>query len=194
MDDLGEILKTIEEPNVDPLPPGAASGWSFSGVPWWLIAIIATILVIAFQIATKEVWRDGFGFIIGGLTITLMVTLGGFVIAIVLGLFIGLARLSKNAILRNLAMYYIELVRGIPVLVTIIVISIVIFGQFFRSMVEFSPAVRATTVVLFEITYLALPVYLYLHSSLAFRPQICHFDRCQCRRWLGHDGVLRGVF
>ena len=139
-------MQTVEEEVVEPGPPGATRRWSFGGVPWWLIGIIATILVIAYQIATKEVWRDGFGFIIGGLSITLMVTLGGFVIAIILGLAIGLARLSKNAILRNLAMYYIELVRGIPVLVTIIVISIVVFGQFFRSMglSPPSPAIRAT--------------------------------------------------
>jgi len=139
-------VQAIEETPVDPLPPGAATRWSVSGVPWWLIGIVATILVIAFFIATKEVWRDGFGFIVGGLTITLFVTLGGFVIAIVLGLFIGLARLSKNTIVRNLAMYYIELVRGIPVLVTIIVISIVVFGQFFRSMglAPPSPAIRGT--------------------------------------------------
>src|SRR5665811_1978756 len=78
-------VQIIEDPVLDPLPPGAASRWSFSGVPWWLIGIIATILGIVFQIVTKEVWRDGFTFIIGGLTITLLVTLGGFVIAIVLG-------------------------------------------------------------------------------------------------------------
>ena len=139
-------MQAVEESPVDPAPPGAASRWSFSGFPWWLIGIVATILVIAYLIATKEFWRDGFAFIIGGLSITLAVTLGGFVIAIVLGLFIGLARLSKNTIVRNLAMYYIELVRGIPVLVTIIVISIVVFGQFFRSigLSPPSPAIRAT--------------------------------------------------
>jgi len=139
-------VQFVEEAVLDPLPPGAASRWSFSGVPWWLIGIIATILGIAFQIVTKEVWRDGFTFIIGGLTITLLVTLGGFVIAIVLGLLVGLARLSKNVISRNLAMYYIELVRGIPVLVTIIFVSLVAFGQGFRALglVPPSPAIRAT--------------------------------------------------
>ncbi len=139
-------VQAIEKPTVEPGPPGATSRWSFSGVPWWLIGIIATILGVAFQIATKEVWRDGFTFIIGGLTITFLVTVGGFVIAIVLGLLVGLARLSKNAISRNLAMYYIELVRGIPVLVTIIFVSLVAFGQGFRAMglAPPSPAIRAT--------------------------------------------------
>ena len=139
-------MQTVEESTVDPAPPGGSNRWSFSGFPWWLVGIIATIAGIAFQVATKEVWRDGFTFIIGGLSVTLLVTLGGFVIAIVFGLLIGLARLSKNGVLRNLAMYYIELVRGIPVLVTIIFVSLVVFGQGFRALGIAPPnsAMRAT--------------------------------------------------
>jgi len=139
-------VQSIEESTVEPGPPGATSRWSVSGVPWWLIGIVATILVIAFQILTKETWREGFDFIIGGLTLTVLVTLGGFIIAIVLGLLIGLARLSKNVVVRNLAMYYIELVRGIPVLVTIIFVVLVVFGQGFRAIGIAPPstAIRAT--------------------------------------------------
>jgi polar amino acid transport system permease protein len=122
-------VELVEEPIVDPLPPGAAPGWSFSGVPWWLVGIIATIAFIGFQILTKPKWQEGFMFIKGGVTLTLIVTLGGFVIAVVLGLIIGLARLSHNKILQNLAMYYIEVIRGVPVLVTILFVSIVAFGQ-----------------------------------------------------------------
>ena len=139
-------MQTVEESQVDPGPPGATSRWSFSDVPWWLVGIVATILAIAFQVLTKQTWRDGFGFIIGGLSLTVLVTLGGFVIAIVLGLLVGLARLSKNTIVRNLAMYYIELVRGVPVLVTILFVSIVVFGQGLRAlgMAPPSPVIRAT--------------------------------------------------
>lgn len=122
-------MQTAEETLVEPGPPGAAGGWSLGGVPWWLIGIIATIALIGFQIVTKPVWREGFDFIKTGLSLTIIVTLGGFVIALVLGLFIGLARLSKNTFLRNLAMYYIEFIRGVPVLVTILFVSIVAFGQ-----------------------------------------------------------------
>jgi len=122
-------VQAIEEPALDPLPPGATSRWSLGGIPWWLIGIIATIAIIAFQVVTRPIWRTGFEFIRGGLTLTLVVTLGGFVIAIVLGLVIGLARLSHSKILQNLAMYYIEVIRGVPVLVTILFISIVGFGE-----------------------------------------------------------------
>ncbi len=122
-------METVEEPTIDPLPPGATTRWTFGGLPWWLVGIIATIALIGFQIFTNETWQQGFSFISGGITLTLLVTLGGFVIAIVLGLVIGLARLSHNKILQNLAMYYIEVIRGVPVLVTILFISIVGFGQ-----------------------------------------------------------------
>jgi len=139
-------VQSVEETEIEPGPPGATSGWSFSGFPWWLAGIIATILGIAFQVATKEVWRNGFNFILGGLSLTILVTLGGFAIAIVLGLLIGLARLSKSKISQNLAMYYIELVRGVPVLVTILFVSIVVFGQGFRALgiAPPSPVIRAT--------------------------------------------------
>ncbi len=139
-------VQIIEDPVLDPLPPGAASRWSFSGVPWWLIGIIATIAVIAFQIATKPKWREGFEFIRGGMALTLIVTVGGFVIAIVLGLFLGLARLSKKTVIKNLAMYYIEFIRGVPVLVTILFVSIVGFGQLSQELGIDAPskAIRGT--------------------------------------------------
>jgi len=64
-------------------------------------------------------WRFFFAMIV--------TTLGGFVIAVVLGLFLGLARLSKSTIIKNLAVYYIEFIRGVPVIVTIFMFSLVIW-------------------------------------------------------------------
>jgi general L-amino acid transport system permease protein len=52
-----------------------------------------------------------------GLTNTLMVALIGVVLATGLGTSIGLARLSKHFILRNLAAAYIEFMRNVPLLV-----------------------------------------------------------------------------
>ncbi len=123
---------------IEPGPPGSTGGWA-SCFPWWLLGIIATVGLIAFQVLTKERWREGFEFIIGGLSFTLLVTLGGFVLALGLGLLIGLARLSNNTVLKNLAMYYIEVIRGVPVLVTILLISIVGFGEISAAM-GFRPA------------------------------------------------------
>jgi polar amino acid transport system permease protein len=134
-----DAVTTIDQEEISVGPPGSTSRWTWSGVPWWLLGIIATVAVIGFQVLTKERWREGFDFISAGLTFTLLVTLGGFILALVLGLIIGLARLSDNTVIKNLAMYYIEVIRGVPVLVTILLISIVGFGEL-ASVIGFRPA------------------------------------------------------
>lgn len=52
-----------------------------------------------------------------GLVNTLMVSLIGIVLATGLGLVVGLARLSKNFLLRTLAASYVEFIRNVPLLV-----------------------------------------------------------------------------
>ncbi len=122
-------MTAIDEETLEVGPPGSTSQWTWSGVPYWLIGIFGLIALIGFQILTQERWREGFEFIFGGLRLTLLVTLGGFIIALIWGLVIGLMRLSKNTAVKNLAMFYIDLVRGMPVIVTILIITIVLFGQ-----------------------------------------------------------------
>jgi len=85
--------------------------------------------------------------------LTFTVTIGGFFIAMVVGLLVALARMSKRLIPRNIAMYYIEVMRGIPVLVTLFMLGLVIvpwildaLGISPRSTLG-SKAVRATVAV-----------------------------------------------
>lgn len=117
---------TIDPPSVDPLPPGAAVRYNFSGFPWWFLGILAFIAYPLFKIITDPTWEDGFLFIKDGVILTLTVTAAGFVIAMALGLVIALGRMSKNPVVRNFATFYIELIRGIPVLVTIFMFGLVI--------------------------------------------------------------------
>lgn len=70
-------------------------------------------------IATREDWR--FGPILGGLLMTLKISVVSLIFATVLGLFIGLARISDNPVLKHLSMIYVELVRGTPLLVQIFI-------------------------------------------------------------------------
>jgi general L-amino acid transport system permease protein len=69
-----------------------------------------------------------------GLVNTLMVSAVGIVIATLLGLLIGIARLSRNWLVARLALAYVELFRNTPLLVQLFVIYFVVFLQF--------PAVR----------------------------------------------------
>lgn len=73
---------------------------------------------------TENYW-ESFNFIYFGLVITIRVSLFSYVIAIVFGLLAGLGRISKNTIIKNLATLYVELIRGIPIIVLIFYIALV---------------------------------------------------------------------
>ncbi|MGH2582638.1 MAG: amino acid ABC transporter permease [Anaerolineales bacterium] len=96
-----------------------------SGFPWWLIAILLIALGTAYFIFTRQNFRDAFDFIVIGISITISTTLYAFSIAIVIGLIAGLGRVSRNPLLRNVSRLYVELVRGIPILVLIFYVALV---------------------------------------------------------------------
>ncbi len=58
----------------------------------------------------------------GGLTGTIPLALGSFVIGLLLALAVALMRLSKNPILSGLARFYVSLIRGTPLLVQLFII------------------------------------------------------------------------
>jgi len=93
--------------------------------PWWMagIALIAILTVVV--ILTEESYQDAFLFIKAGLSITISTTVISFLIALALGLVTGLGRISNNTFFRNLATLYVEIVRGIPMLVLIFFIAFV---------------------------------------------------------------------
>jgi polar amino acid transport system permease protein len=87
---------------------------------WWLL-LAGVIALIAFLAITRP---DPFGrivvFVQDGILITLQVTLTSFVLVLIVGLIGGLGRISTNWFLHGLATLYVEVVRGIPLLVQIL--------------------------------------------------------------------------
>jgi len=93
--------------------------------PWWLAALAAIVAATYWLISTRESYNDAFIFIKAGLSVTITTTLISFGISIVIGLVTSLGRISNNVILRNLATLYVELIRGIPMIVLIFFIALV---------------------------------------------------------------------
>lgn len=87
--------------------------------------MILILLGTAYFITTTENYRDAYEFIIVGLSITITTTIYAYSIALVIGLLAGLGRISRNAFLRNISRLYVELVRGIPIIVLIYFIAFV---------------------------------------------------------------------
>ena len=56
---------------------------------------------------------------------TMTTSISAYAIALVLGLLTSVGNISKNIFIRNLAMLYVEIVRGIPMLVLIFYIALV---------------------------------------------------------------------
>ena len=103
------------------------------GFPWWAIAMVAILATMAVTIISDSDFRDAFDRIAPGLWITIQATLFSFLIASVLGLIAGIGRLSKNTIARNLATFYIEFVRGVPILVILLVVAFVLVPNTLRA-------------------------------------------------------------
>ena len=98
-------------------------GWR--DLPWWLFAIILIAIYVFFVITYNEHYNDAFLFIKQGLAITIKTSLVAYAIAILFGLLSGLGRISKNIVINNLARMYVELIRGIPILVLVFFIALV---------------------------------------------------------------------
>ncbi len=70
-------------------------------------------------------YGQAFDFIKIGLKVTIQTALTAYGFALILGLIAGLGRLSSNMFFNNLARLYVELIRGIPILVLIFFIALV---------------------------------------------------------------------
>ena len=155
-----------KNPAKEPASPGPSAVIEFDShdFPWWLLGMIAIIIGMGAAVVVNPNYNEAFrnifpwplvedvvvdNVVVGsafawgrGIVITLVLTLASFVIAMVLGLLIGLGRIAgladadqgnrsvvKSA-LRNISQLYIELIRGIPMLVFIFVVAQVLAPDF----------------------------------------------------------------
>ena len=93
--------------------------------PWWLVALAAIALALAGVIIANELYAQVFGVVLKGLWVTIFVTLVAFLLATLLGLGVALMALSESKALRQIARFYTEVIRGVPVLVLLFYIAFV---------------------------------------------------------------------
>jgi len=93
--------------------------------PWWLYFLIVILIATAVGIYTQENLQEAFLFIIRGIGVTVITAIVSYLIAILLGLLTGMGRISRNVVVNNIATFYVEFIRGIPMLVLIFFIALV---------------------------------------------------------------------
>jgi polar amino acid transport system permease protein len=105
-------------PAVDAAQAGLGAATSKSKFDrWWFLVAGVIALILFLVISQPDPYRRVLIFVQDGLRVTLLVTITSFFLVLVLGLISGLGRLSKNPIISGIASVYVEIVRGIPLLV-----------------------------------------------------------------------------
>jgi polar amino acid transport system permease protein len=94
-------------------------------VPWWLVAAALLAVLFLWLIVADDGYRTIFAALSEGVFVTLWVTIVAFALAAALGLLVALARRSRSRVLREVATFYVEIVRGIPVLVLLFYVAFV---------------------------------------------------------------------
>ncbi|HMM62944.1 MAG TPA: amino acid ABC transporter permease [Mesorhizobium sp.] len=93
--------------------------------PWWLAVALVLALAAAAAIVASDLYRQVFATVAKGIGITVFVTVVGFALASTLGLGIALMALSGSVWLRQIARFYVEIIRGVPILVLLFWIAFV---------------------------------------------------------------------
>jgi polar amino acid transport system permease protein len=94
-------------------------------IPWWLLTAILICLVFLWLIVADSDYNIIFGALTTGVLTTLYVTAIAFSLASLVAILVALGRTSSSRILREITTFYVEIVRGIPVLVLLFYVAFV---------------------------------------------------------------------
>jgi len=93
--------------------------------PWWLVAAVLIGGWIAWSIVSDPVYAAIAAMLWKGVGVTLLVTAVAFALASALGLLLAGGLMSRRAWLREPARFYVEIVRGVPILVLLLYVAFV---------------------------------------------------------------------
>jgi polar amino acid transport system permease protein len=92
----------------------------------WAFILAFIIISMVLIILNDDEYLKAYRFIVPGLTITFGATLVSFFVANLLGLFLGLGRISDNLFFSTISRTYIEFIRGVPILILIFTLAFVV--------------------------------------------------------------------
>lgn len=93
--------------------------------PYWLLLTAGLGLYLAYRVATDDLYTQVITIISKGVWVTIFVTLIAFFLASALGLLLAVGSLSRFIVFRQSARFYIEIIRGVPILVLLFYIAFV---------------------------------------------------------------------
>lgn len=121
--------KTLIRVTDSALIPAKGDGASVSS--WRIIFFGALGVILLLVLLKPDPYRSIITFIPDGILVTFQVTLLAIVFATLIGLLAGFGQISRHKILNSISMIYIEVVRGIPLLVQLFYIYYAL-GRFLK--------------------------------------------------------------
>ncbi|MCS7286050.1 MAG: amino acid ABC transporter permease [Anaerolineae bacterium] len=88
----------------------------------WVLVIISLLTVLTLAQFRPQPFGRILRFLMDGVAVTLGLTVTSFSLILLIGLIGGLGRLSKNPLINSIATLYVEVIRGIPLMVQLLYI------------------------------------------------------------------------
>lgn len=87
---------------------------------WWILVFFVIFLIIYLASTKSDPYWRIILFVQDGIWVSISTTIISFLLVLVVGLIVGLGRLSKNRIIKGISTVYVEVIRGIPLLVQLL--------------------------------------------------------------------------
>lgn len=131
--------------------------------PWWLILLVVIGLFVAIQVRNNPLYGNIYNQLREGVVTTLTVSFTAYASALVIGLIVGLIRANPpqmghgglgfivsliRLFLYNAATFYVQILRGLPILVTLLIVAFVIVpevNRFSREVLSIDLGIRGTS-------------------------------------------------
>jgi len=111
-------------PGDEPGPFGMTPAHSpRSDFPWWLVVLAGLGLWLFAEVWASPIYAQVMATLAKGIWITILVTLLAFALASGLGLGLALASQSRFVVVRQMARFYVEVVRGVPIIVLLLYVA-----------------------------------------------------------------------
>jgi polar amino acid transport system permease protein len=113
----------METTKEQPRPRAVIDSIPWARLPWWGFLLILAGLAIAYLILVDSNYNATFQFLKEGVITTIRITFFSYIVALILGLITGIARTSKNTLIYTISTLYVEVVRGVPMIVLILYVA-----------------------------------------------------------------------
>jgi len=94
--------------------------------PWWLVILLVAGAVLFYEMLANPVYAAALNTLAKGISITIIVAVVAYLGACLIGLGLAVMGLSRHIILRQAARLYIEVMRGVPIIVLLLYVAFVL--------------------------------------------------------------------